>query len=268
MSPIEEHAEAGEGGYLRWRKWYGLGVALGWMSLAAVVVVVVQVVSLGQARRWCQNVVATGVARRILRALGVELVVHGGGLLRREGQTVFIGNHTSTLDFFVVTALGLPNARAFLARKSAVFLPVGVLALALGHFFTVPQVYTERRRRIFARAAERLRASGDSVFLTPEGTRCVHGLGGFNRGAFHLAVALGVPIQPLFIEVPAGINPGRGVKSRPGRVVVRAFPLVSTVGWRVETLGEHVAAVRGCYLGYPVGWVDEGGAAQGGVGGV
>lgn len=256
LNPIEQHAAPGEAGYLARRQWLTVAAVLAGMSLAALTVTVVQVLTLGRARRWCQDVLATGCARLILRATGITLDLRDGGLTRRTAQTVFIANHTSTLDFFVITALGLPGTRAFLARKNALFAPVGVLSLMLGHFFTVPQTRTEDRRRIFRRAAERLAASGDSVFLTPEGTRHPDGVGPFNRGAFHLAVHLGAPIQPLFVDVPPRINPGKGFKTRPGTVTVRAFPLIDTTGWTLDTLPEHIAAVRAHYLAYPAGWTD------------
>lgn len=259
MNPIDQHAAPGEAGYLARRKWLTIFAVLSGMSLAALTVTAVQVLTLGRARRWCQDVLATGCARLILRATGVELDLRDAGLTQRSEQTVFIANHTSTLDFFVITALGLPGTRAFLARKNALFLPVGVLSLMLGHFFTVPQTRTEDRRRIFRRAAERLKASGDSIFLTPEGTRHTDGVGPFNRGAFHLAVSLGAPIQPLFVDVPPRINPGKGLKTRPGTVTVRAFPLIDTSGWSVSTLPAHIAEVRAHYLAYPEGWTDTAG---------
>ncbi|MEZ4434733.1 MAG: lysophospholipid acyltransferase family protein [bacterium] len=257
MNPIDEHAAPGEEAYLRWRQWYGVSLAMAWMTVAAAGVTGVQLVTLGRGRNWCQNTISTWTARRILAGLGVRLDVRDGGAFSRREQTVFIANHTSTLDFFVGTALGLPNTRAFLARKLALFAPVGVIGVMLGHFFTVPQQFTEERRRIFKRAAARLRASGDSVYLTPEGTRYMDGTGPFNRGAFHLALDLGVPIQPIFIEVPAAINPGKNLKTRPGTVIVRAGPLVETSGWRLETLPDHIAAVRQLYLDHPRGWVDQ-----------
>ncbi|MGK0359877.1 MAG: 1-acyl-sn-glycerol-3-phosphate acyltransferase [Bradymonadia bacterium] len=255
-NPIDQHAAPGEAGYLKRRGWLTVSAVLAGMTIAALAVTVVQVLTLGQARRWCQDVIATRCARMILWGIGVKLDVRDGGLLQRRAQTVFIGNHTSTLDFFVVTALGLPGTRAFLARKNSLFLPVGVLSLMLGHFFTVPQTRTEDRRRIFRRAAKRLKASGDSVFLTPEGTRHPDGIGPFNRGSFHLAVDLQAPIQPLFVDIPPRINPGKGLKTRPGTVTVRAYPLIETSDWTVETLPEHIAAVRACYLDWPGGWTE------------
>ena len=48
-----------------------------------------------------------------------------------------------------------------------------------------------------------LRRTGQSVFLSPEGTRVRTGeIGPFNKGAFHLAGDLGAPLLPLYIAVP------------------------------------------------------------------
>ena len=40
-------------------------------------------------------------------------------------QTVYISNHTSTLDLFVLVALGLPNCRFFLSGFLRKFVPLG-----------------------------------------------------------------------------------------------------------------------------------------------
>ena len=57
--------------------------------------------------------------------------------------------------------------------------------------------------RCFQAAERVLRRTGDSVYLSPEGTRITGGtIGHFNKGTFHLATDLRVPIVPLFIDIP------------------------------------------------------------------
>ena len=131
-------------------------------------------------------------------------------------QTIYISNHTSTLDLFVLVALGLPNCRFFLSGFLKKIMPLGVISWMMGTFFTVPQDRPAERTRIFQRAERILRRTGESVYLSPEGARITTGqIGHFNKGAFHLATNLHVPIVPFFIAIPPGMDPGRGIARTP-----------------------------------------------------
>jgi 1-acyl-sn-glycerol-3-phosphate acyltransferase len=164
-------------------------------------------------------------------------------------QTVFISNHTSTIDVFALVALGLPNARFFLSGYLRKLLPLGMIGYLIGIFWTVPQAFPERRTRIFQRAERVLRRTGESVYLSPEGERVTTGaIGPFNKGAFHLATALGAPIVPLFIFIPREIDPGRGLNARSGTVHVYVRPPIETVGWRMEDLVANKERVRDFYV--------------------
>jgi 1-acyl-sn-glycerol-3-phosphate acyltransferase len=164
-------------------------------------------------------------------------------------QTVYVSNHTSTLDLFVLVALGLPNCRFFLSGFLRRIVPLGVIAWMTGTFFTVPQDRPAERRRIFARAARVLRRTGESVYLSPEGGRITSGaIGHFNKGAFHLATALCAPIVPLYFEIPPAIDPGLGFDARPGVITVHALPAIDTRDWRLEDLAANVARVRDIFV--------------------
>lgn len=249
MNPIDQHArDDADRRYLKYRGVVGVGVVLGLLSGAAGAATVVQVATGFRARRFVQDRLAVRMARAILAAFGIEVeVVDPRGALAAVEPCVFIGNHTSTLDFFIVTGLGIPGLRGFMARKNALMLPVGVLGVMLQHFFLPSQADPEGRRAVFMRAAEVLRRTGEPVFLTPEGTRHLSGeLGPFNKGAFHLAIALGRPIQPLRIEIPPEINPGKGFRTRPGKVTVRALDPIPTEGRAADpaSLEAFAAEVR------------------------
>jgi putative phosphoserine phosphatase/1-acylglycerol-3-phosphate O-acyltransferase len=176
---------------------------------------------------------------------GIRLVVVPHGRFPRR-QTIYVSNHSSTLDVFVLVALGLPRSRFFLSgflrRK---YVPLGVIAWTLGTFFTVPQDRPDERRRIFANAERELRRTGESVYLSPEGQRITTGhIGHFNKGAFHLATALHVPIVPLYFEIPHAVDPGRGFDAKPGTVTVHVLPPIDTRHWVLEDLERNTEAVR------------------------
>ena len=69
--------------------------------------------------------------------------------------------------------------------------------------------------------AKTLLRQGESVFLFPEGTRAAHGnLGQFKHGATLLAMQLGVPVVPVYLEGLEKIRPKGQRKAKPGRVAV------------------------------------------------
>jgi len=236
------------------------------MSLAASVILIVAIVTLFQARRLYVEVLTRGFVKVLLWLLGVRLVIHPHPPWPQT-QTVYISNHTSALDVFVLLALGLPNTRYFLSGFVRAVIPMGVIGYLAGTFWTVPQLRPQQRIRLFQRADRILRASGESVYLSPEGMRVQSGeVGHFNKGAFHLAGSLGAPLLPLYIAVPI---PKRTFQTptthmrfytvranlmsflgdlRPCTVNVHVATPIDTGGWRLEDLDRNREMVRQQFL--------------------
>lgn len=236
------------GGMSRLRVLVLAAVGLIAATLGSLLMLAVAIVTLFRARRFYSEVIAKSLGRFALWLCGVELVVHGDRPLS-ETQTVYVSNHTSTLDVFVLIAMGLPNTRFFMYGKLRRILPVGLIGYLIGIFWTVDQRFPEWRRKIFERAARVLRRTGESVYLSPEGQRVVTGeIGHFNKGSFHMATDLQVPIQPFYIFIPKEVDPGIGLVSAAGRVDVYFMPRISTEGWRVEGVEENREHVRDLFV--------------------
>ena len=236
----------------RWMAWIRvLAIALVGLlatTLGSLLMLVVAVLTLFQARRLYCEVMAKQLGRFALWLSGVNVVNHRDHPLP-AGQVVYVSNHTSSLDVFVLIAMGLPNARFFMFGKLRRILPVGLIGYLIGIFWTVDQCYPEQRKRIFERAALVLKRTGESVYLSPEGQRIVTGeIGHFNKGAFHMATDLQAPIQPFYIHIPKAINPGFGLVSGTGCVDVYFMPPISTVGWKVEDVDANRDAVREMFV--------------------
>jgi putative phosphoserine phosphatase/1-acylglycerol-3-phosphate O-acyltransferase len=217
------------------------------MCIGALAILAIGLVTAFRARR-LYAACATALSRTILRLYGVDLEVHGAPPWP-SGQNVYVSNHTSTLDLFVLVALGLPNTRFFLSGFLRRIIPLGIISTMMGTFFTVPQSRPDERRRIFARAARVLRRTGESVYLSPEGERITTGqVGRFNKGAFHLATDLRAPIVPVFIRIPPGVDPKRGLDARPGTVHVHLMPIVPTRDWTLDGLAANTEHVRDMFI--------------------
>ncbi len=200
------------------------------------------------AARFYRERIGAPIGRAILRVWGIGFVVHGAPSPAHV-QTVYVSNHTSTIDMFVLIALGLPNTRFFLSGYLRRILPLGLIGYLIGIFWTVPQSLPERRTEIFKRAERVLRRTGESVYLSPEGERITGGtIGPFNKGSFHLATALGAPIVPMYLFIPKSIDPGKGLEARPGTVHVHFRPPIDTRGWRVEDLPANRDRMREFYV--------------------
>ena len=146
---------------------------------------------------------------------------------------------------FILLSLGLPRTRFFLKRKYRLIPPLAIIGHVVGVFFTPPQTQRLKRVRCFQNAERVLRNTGDSVFLSPEGTRITSGeIGPFNKGAFHLATNLRSPIIPIFIAIPKGINPGRGFSVKPGVVDVYFQAPIATTEWKLQDLQQNKTAIR------------------------
>ncbi len=220
------------------------------LFLGALLMLLVATLTLFRSRRFCSEVLASGMAKIAVWLLGVRIVQHHAERLP-QSQAVYISNHTATLDVFVVTALALPRARYFLSGFLRKILPFGLVGYLIGVFWTVPYRFPDKRRRIFQRAERILRKTGDSVYLSPEGGRiCTGKIGHFNRGAFHLATNLKVDICPIYVHIPTAMDAGMNLVSKSGIVDVYFLPRVSTAGWKVEDLDRNRDAVRQIYLDF------------------
>ncbi len=223
---------------------------VGLLTLGSFAMLVVRTLTLGRGRRFCAEIIGKAVGRAALRIAGVRMVVHQEFPFPKT-QTIYVANHTTTLDLFILIAMALPNTRFFLKRKYLVFAPLSLMAALTGTFFTPPQSMPEERTRLFQAAEKKLRRTRQSAFLSPEGTRVTSGeIGPFNKGAFHLATNLKAPIVPLFIEIPREINPGKGIGALPGTIHVHVKERISTSDWKVEDLQANKEMVRKRFVSY------------------
>ena len=228
--------------------WFRVAATFILMTIGAFVMLIVAIPTLFLARRFYSEVVARALGAMVLRLWGVRYRGHGAPQPASR-QTVYIANHSSTLDLFVLIALGLPRTRFFLSGFLRKVPPIGIVGSLIRIFWTVPQEFPNERRAIFKRAARILRQTGDSVFLSPEGKRVTTGdIGKFNKGSFHLATSLGAPIVPMYFAVPRAIDPGMGYDAKPGVLDVYFLPPIDTSDWTVDEVEQHRDDVRALYV--------------------
>jgi putative phosphoserine phosphatase/1-acylglycerol-3-phosphate O-acyltransferase len=114
---------------------------------------------------------------------------------------------------------------------------------------------TDQSRRALEPAVRKIREERMSLCVSPEGTRSVTPrLSRFKKGPFHIAMQAEVPLVPIVLR-NVGEVMWRGAQVvRPGTVDVVVLPPVDTSEFQVETLDEHVRAVRDQFVETMAHW--------------
>ncbi|HSE16323.1 MAG TPA: lysophospholipid acyltransferase family protein [Pyrinomonadaceae bacterium] len=220
----------------------------GFLLAGSFIMLAVAIPTLFLARRFYSEVIGGWIGRTVLRIWSIDFTRHYSEPIP-DRQTIYISNHTSTLDVMLLIALGLPRVRFFLSGYLRKFPPVLIIGYIIRIFWTVPQRFPERRRQIFARADRILRRTGDSVYLSPEGKCVTTGeIGAFNKGSFHLATSLKAPIVPIYIYIPPKVQGWRSFRAKPGTVDVYFLPAIDTSSWRLEDIEANRDRVHSLYV--------------------
>ncbi|MEA2146328.1 MAG: putative phosphoserine phosphatase / 1-acylglycerol-3-phosphate O-acyltransferase [Solirubrobacteraceae bacterium] len=204
----------------------------------------------------------TSVGSDVTLALaGVRLNVTGAEHIEAVKPAVFIFNHQSILDGFIVMKLVRTDMTGVAKKEVASQPGFGHFARLAGIAF-VDRGDTRQAVGALAPVVEKLR-DGYSIAISPEGTRSpTPALGRFKKGAFHMAMQGGVPIVPIVIR-NAGEVLWRGSKvMRPGVVDVHVHEPISVADWTRESLDERIAEVHALFLQTLSDWPRRGAAAR------
>ncbi|KAL8946150.1 MAG: hypothetical protein Q9222_007415, partial [Ikaeria aurantiellina] len=112
---------------------------------------------------------------------------------------VIVGNHQSELDVLLLARIWPPWC-SVTAKKSLARMPFLGWFMALSGTVFIDRANNASAREAFAGAAKHMLEYRQSVFIFPEGTRSYARepvLGGFKKGAFHLAVQAQVDVVPV-----------------------------------------------------------------------
>lgn len=180
--------------------------------------------------------------------VGTRIDIEGLANLQ-QGPAVFIANHQSLIDAVLLPAI-LPQTTCLVAKKELEHIPFLGWMLAAGGAMMVDRKDPVRAVESIREGLKKLPA-GWSVFVFPEGTRSEDGsLRNFKKGAFHIAIASGLPVIPIGLEGAIDVVPKTGLLLRPATVFVTVGAPIPTTRWSTATLEEHVheshAAVAAC----------------------
>ncbi len=191
-------------------------------------------------------------ADELLRGWSTDIMRYGNYQLSATGREVFDGgqafvvmsNHASLLDIPALIAAA-PRSLRMVAKQELMKIPVWGRAMQASGFIPISRGDRERAIEQLETAKQRLRA-GVSVWIAPEGTRSRDGqLAPFKKGGFHVALDLGIPILPTWIEGSRAAMPPDSFTVHTGKELVVHFGQpIATHCVAPDDLPELMARVR------------------------
>jgi len=186
-----------------------------------------------------------GVVWARLNSWATPMLVRTAGRrnIDKNQSYVIVSNHQSQYDIFVLYGwLGIDFKWVMKIELRKV--PVlGIACEKIGHIF-IDRSNTEAALRSLDEAKGKI-VNGTSVIFFPEGTRSRDGnLARFKKGAFKMALDLGIPILPVTISGTRAILPTKTIDIFPGRACMTIHPPVDIAGYDNGNVKDLMMEVR------------------------
>ncbi len=176
----------------------------------------------------------------MMSAAGITINVSGEANAQSPRPAVFIFNHQSELDAFILAKVLRDGFTGIIKKEVALNPLIGPLFRYLGATF-IERNNTAKARSALAPVVDTLRG-GMSIVISPEGTRSITPtVGPFKKGAFHIALEAGVPIIPVVIRNAGEMLWKNGGTVRSGRIDVAVLDPIDMSAYAVSDLDEVVA---------------------------
>jgi putative phosphoserine phosphatase / 1-acylglycerol-3-phosphate O-acyltransferase len=229
----------------------------GFGSVVPVAAGAVGIGLLTRSRRRGVNFFTSTWSQLLLAASGVNLNVIGAENLTAQRPAVFIFNHRNQADPVISGALVRDNWVGVGKKELAKDPVMGTLGKLLDTAF-IDRDDAASAVETLHQVEERAQ-KGLSIVMAPEGTRLdTTSVGPFKKGAFRIAMTVGIPIVPIVIRNAEMVAARDSMTMNPGTVDVAVFPPISVSDWTLETLSDRIAEVRQLYVDVLADWpVDE-----------
>lgn len=213
--------------------------ALSTLFIGIAAVVLASVISPKAASMIC------GPAWARLNACLTPMLVSVEGRENIDGSQsyVIVANHQSQFDILVLYGwLGL-DIRWVMKQELRKVPALGIASEKIGHIF-IDRSDREAAIASLQEAKQKI-MNGTSVLFFPEGTRSLTGeLGEFKKGAFVMALDLGLPILPITISGTVKILPPTTLNLFPGRAKMTIHPPVDVSGYSRENVDKLIYDVK------------------------
>jgi 1-acyl-sn-glycerol-3-phosphate acyltransferase len=165
----------------------------------------------------------------------IWVTVTGKENINKKQSYVIVSNHQSQYDIFVLYGWLGVDFKWVMKQELRKIPGIGIGCEKVGHIF-IDRTNHESAIASLKAAREKI-VNGTSVIFFPEGTRSVDGsLGQFKKGAFKMALDLGLPILPITIIGTKDILPTNTTDLFPGRAEIVIHGAIDTAGYNDENI--------------------------------
>ncbi len=171
------------------------------------------------------------------------VTVIGKEHIEKNQSYVIVSNHQSSFDIFVLYGwLGIDIK--WVMKKELRKVPVFGYAGEMGGNIYIDRSNKRAAYESLKRAKDKM-VKGTSVIILPEGTRSRSGqLGEFKRGAFVMAMDLGIPMLPVTIAKTRNILPPKTLRLFPGRAKLIIHKPLDSKNYSHDTIDGFISDVR------------------------
>lgn len=164
-----------------------------------------------------------------LAMLGQRLVVSGRFPSLDEGPYIYIFNHTSLIDTFILFAV-LPEFTGAIGKAEQFKIPLWGWLLKRWGAIPIQRAQLHQAIESINQASNAV-SQGLSLLISPEGTRSSDGaLQAFKKGPFYIAMHNQTPLVPIIIKGAYASKNKHSWIVRPGRIDINiAAPLTPEV---------------------------------------
>lgn len=173
---------------------------------------------------------------KLSHVFGIKMVYRIPEEAKHYGSCVYVGNHQNNYDMITMSNAVQPRT-VTVGKRSLIWIPFfGQLYWISGNIL-IDRSNRSKAHNTITQVADQIKKRNISVWMFPEGTRSRgRGMLPFKTGAFHAAMAAGVPVVPVCVSTTQGrIKLNRWDN---GVVIVEMLPPVDTSEYTREQVRE------------------------------
>jgi 1-acyl-sn-glycerol-3-phosphate acyltransferase len=201
--------------------------------------------SLFTSSRTASRLAAVPWARGLARMTPMRVRVEGREHIDPNQSYVLVSNHQSQYDIFLLYGWLGVDFKWVMKQELRKVPAIGAACEALGHIFIDRSNHTAAVATL--EAAKTQIVDGTSVIFFPEGTRSRDGkLKRFKKGAFRMALDLGLPILPLTVTGTRDVLPAGTSDLLPGSaclIIHQPVPVAGLTADDCQKLSDQVREI-------------------------
>lgn len=173
----------------------------------------------------------------------VKVSIEGKELLDQNQSYVFVANHASSFDIWVLYGW-LDRSVRWVIKKELMKIPIFGFAARVSGQIPIDRSNSKKALESIEAAKKNI-INGAGMAFFPEGTRSKDGrLGRFKRGAFLMAVDLELDMVPVVIKGAYGVKPPGNLFGNGGKIELQILKPISTQGYTKEDIPKLTKIVR------------------------